>query len=62
MINETRVSAARLFGTREGATGEIEALVLRPAIEKGETVYEALVRPGKKVREGTKLQLSRSGI
>ena len=62
VVNETRVSAARLFGVREGATGEIEALVLRPAIERGEGVYEALVRPGKKVREGTKLQFPEAGL
>ena len=62
VLNETRVSAVRLFGTRAGGTGEIEALVLRPAIERGEGVYEALVRPGKKVREGTKLQFPEAGL
>src|SRR6187402_2730610 len=33
VINETRVTAARLFGKRESG-GTVEALVLRPAIER----------------------------
>jgi S-adenosylmethionine:tRNA ribosyltransferase-isomerase len=55
VVNETRVSAARLIGHREGHSGAVEALVLRPAVEWGEDHYEALVRPGKKVREGERL-------
>ncbi|MGC4042539.1 MAG: tRNA preQ1(34) S-adenosylmethionine ribosyltransferase-isomerase QueA [Armatimonas sp.] len=61
VLNETRVSAVRLFGTLPSG-GELEALLLRPAIEKGENVYEALVRPGKKVREGVCLHFADAGL
>lgn len=61
VLNETRVSAVRLFGTLPGG-GELEALLLRPALEKGQDVYEALVRPGKKVREGARLRFDSAGL
>jgi S-adenosylmethionine:tRNA ribosyltransferase-isomerase len=61
VLNETRVSALRLFGTLPGG-GALEALILRPAIERGEGVYEALVRPGKKVRAGTRIEFSDAGL
>lgn len=60
VVNETRVSAARLVGRREGFAGAVEALVLRPAIEHGPDHYEALVRPGRKVREGERLVFDES--
>ncbi len=62
VVNETRVSAVRLIGTREGLTGEVEALLLRPAIEYGDDFYEALVRPGKKIREGERLLFPEAGV
>jgi S-adenosylmethionine:tRNA ribosyltransferase-isomerase len=62
VVNETRVSAVRLIGIREGLTGEIEALLLRPAIEHGNDFYEALVRPGKKIREGERLVFTEAGV
>jgi S-adenosylmethionine:tRNA ribosyltransferase-isomerase len=61
VVNETRVTAVRLFGTRESG-GEIEALVMRPAIEVGPEAYEALVRPGKKVRDGDILTFAEAGL
>jgi S-adenosylmethionine:tRNA ribosyltransferase-isomerase len=62
VVNETRVSAVRLFGTREQFDGAIEALLLRPAIERGPDIYEALVRPGKKIRLGTRLRFADVGL
>ncbi|MDX1931157.1 MAG: tRNA preQ1(34) S-adenosylmethionine ribosyltransferase-isomerase QueA [Capsulimonadales bacterium] len=50
VLNETRVTAVRLFGERNGG-GEVEILLLRPAPEVGPDRFEALVRPGKKVRD-----------
>jgi S-adenosylmethionine:tRNA ribosyltransferase-isomerase len=38
--------------------GEVEALLLRPALERGPDVYEALVRPGRRVREGERLEFA----
>lgn len=61
VLNETRVSAVRLFGTLPGG-GALEALILRPAIERGAGVYEALVRPGKKVREGMALRFGEAEL
>lgn len=55
VLNETRVSALRLFGERPGTGGEIEVFLLRPAIEHGEAVFEALVRPGKKLLPGQRV-------
>ncbi|MBC7808861.1 MAG: tRNA preQ1(34) S-adenosylmethionine ribosyltransferase-isomerase QueA [Akkermansiaceae bacterium] len=62
VVNETRVSAVRLIGTREKLTGEVEALLLRPAIEFGDDFYEALVRPGKKIRENECLVFAEAGV
>lgn len=51
VLNTTRVMRARLLGTRDsGAPAEV--FLLKPLAERGEGVYEALVRPGGKVRPG----------
>lgn len=61
VINETRVSAVRLFGRR--ATGaEIEAFLLRPALEYGPDTYAALVRPGRRVRIGDHVEFEEAGL
>ncbi len=52
VINDTKVIPARLIGTREGHTGECEVLLLK---RLSDTDWEALVRPGKKLREGARL-------
>ena len=62
VVNETRVSAVRLLGTRVGLTGQVEALLLRPAIEHGTDFYEALVRPGRKIAEGERLMFEEAGV
>lgn len=55
VINDTRVIPARIFGTAEGRTGEIETVLLsRVESEEGE-VWEALTKPGKKTRIGQKV-------
>lgn len=55
VINDTRVIPARIFGSAEGRTGEIETVLLsRVDGEEGE-VWQALTRPGKKTRVGQKL-------
>jgi S-adenosylmethionine:tRNA ribosyltransferase-isomerase len=62
VVNETRVSAVRLLGTREPGGGAVEALLLRPALERGADAYEALVRPGRKVREGDRLSFDEARL
>jgi len=58
VLNETRVIAARLFGTRD-AGGKAEVLLLRPAdrarYDPGSVHWLALVRPGRKLREGARV-------
>ncbi len=52
VINNTKVIPARLYGTREGKTGKIEVLLLK---RREGDVWETLVKPGKKLRPGTRL-------
>jgi S-adenosylmethionine:tRNA ribosyltransferase-isomerase len=49
VINNTRVFPARLFGSREPTGGRVEILLLR---EVEPLVWEALVRPGGRLRAG----------
>ena len=56
VINDSRVIPARLFGAREGKEEEIEVFLLRPQAEKN--VWECLVKPGKKMKVGTKIIIS----
>ncbi len=56
VINETRVVAARLRGTRSPGGGAAEILLLRPAdggpFDLAARAWHALVRPGKRLRPG----------
>lgn len=51
VLNDSRVLPARLIGKRAG-DGACEVLLL---IDRGEKVWECLVRPGKKLRPGAKV-------
>lgn len=57
VLNETRVIAARLFGTRAGTGGHVEVLLLHPAdasrYDPNASAWSALVRPAKRVRLGS---------
>ena len=53
VVNRTRVRPARLVGAKEGSGGRVEALLLRP---RGDGSWEALVRPARRIREGTRLR------
>jgi len=50
VLNNTRVIPARLFGVKEDTGAKIEVLLLKQ--EHGD-VWEALLKPGKRVKEGT---------
>lgn len=52
VINNTKVIPARLIGEREGTKGKVEILLLK---RKEDDIWEALVKPGKKARPGTKI-------
>lgn len=51
VMNDSRVLPARLYGEKEGTGSFIEFLLLE---QKGDKVWEILVRPGKKAKPGTK--------
>jgi S-adenosylmethionine:tRNA ribosyltransferase-isomerase len=54
VLNDTRVIPARLFGLREGGGGgRMEILLIEKA---GDLEWDALVRPGRRVRPGTVLR------
>ena len=52
VINDTKVIPARLHGAKEGTGAHIEVLLLK---RKSDSVWETLVRPGKKARPGTRI-------
>jgi len=55
VLNDTRVIPARLQG-RKPSGGAVEVLLLRPAAGPGQReTWEALVRPGRRLRRGTRL-------
>lgn len=55
VLNDTRVIPARLLG-RKRTGGAVEVLLLRPAGERhgGRETWEALVRPGRRLRTGAR--------
>ncbi len=59
VINETKVLPARLIGKKAQSEGVAEALLLkqvRPDIGKGTALWEALVRPGKRLKPGAVIE------
>jgi S-adenosylmethionine:tRNA ribosyltransferase-isomerase len=54
VLNDTRVIPARLFGRRAGG-GRIELLLVE---RTGEREWDALVKPGKRARPGTSIELA----
>lgn len=51
VMNNSRVLPARLYGEKEGTGSFIEFLLLE---QKGDKLWEILVRPGKKAKPGTR--------
>ncbi len=56
VVNDTRVIPARLRGRRVGTGGAIELLLLRPGADG---VWEALVRHGRRLKEGALVDIGR---
>ena len=52
IVNDSRVLPARLLGQRIPGGGACEVLLL---VDRGENVWECLVRPGKKMRRGARV-------
>lgn len=58
VVNRTRVRRARLLGVKEDSGGAVEVLLLRQA---GGDRWEALLRPSRRVRPGTRLRFGPIG-
>ncbi len=56
VMNNTRVFPSRLLGTRVGGTGEVE-IFLTKALDAECSTWNALVRPGKKMRVGERVRI-----
>jgi S-adenosylmethionine:tRNA ribosyltransferase-isomerase len=56
VLNDSRVIPARLRGCREGRSGQVEVLLVE---ENACNDWWAMLRPGKRVRVGTRLHLAR---
>jgi len=54
VFNDSRVIPARLIGRKAGSGGRVELLLLR---RMGPGLWEALVRPGRRVSKGTRIEL-----
>ena len=50
VVNDSKVLPARLYGEKETTGAAVELLLLE---HKEKDIWEALVRPGKKLKEGT---------
>ena len=59
VFNDSRVIPARLFGRRADSGGRAELLLLR---RMEANIWEALVKPGKKLRSGSKVDIMREGV
>ena len=59
VLNDTKVIPARLIGAKLPTGGKIELLLIRP---KGEKIWEALVRPSRRVSRGTRLVFGQGAL
>ena len=59
VVNNSRVIPARLKGRRDETGGQVEILLVR---ELEANVWEALVRPGGRLKRGTRVDFHKSGL
>lgn len=55
IANQSRVIPARLLGRRAESGGNVEVLLLAERADLGANVWETLVRPGRRLREGSQV-------
>jgi len=60
VVNNTRVIPARLKGHKENGV-EVEIFLLHPVSGGDQTTWKTLMRPGKRVKEGTRILFENSG-
>ena len=58
VLNDSRVFPSRLYGTREHGTGGRVEIFLTRQISDDALTWEALVRPGRKMRSGERVHIS----
>ena len=59
VFNQSRVIPARLFGFRDDNGGRVELLLLR---READGVWEALARPGRRLRPGATVSITSPGV
>lgn len=59
VVNETRVLPARLDGSKLDGGGAVEVLLLK---DRGGDTWECLVRPGRRLRPGTKVEFGAGAL
>jgi S-adenosylmethionine:tRNA ribosyltransferase-isomerase len=57
ILNDSRVFPSRLYGHREHSTGRVEIFLTKPR-SPDRLTWEALVRPGRKMRTGERIVIS----
>jgi S-adenosylmethionine:tRNA ribosyltransferase-isomerase len=62
IANQSRVIPARLLGRRAESGGAVEVLLLAERADIGPGCWETLVRPGRRLREGSRLEFSHEGL
>lgn len=62
IANQSRVIPARLLGRRAETGGAVEVLLLAERTDIGPDCWETLVRPGRRLREGSRLEFSHEGL
>jgi S-adenosylmethionine:tRNA ribosyltransferase-isomerase len=58
VFNDSRVIPARLFGVKTASGGKVEILLLKRVSEGN---WEALLKPGKRVKDGATIEISKDG-
>ncbi len=59
VLNDTRVIPARIFGCKADTGGKVELLLLKT---NGNNIWEALVKPGKRLREGSIVDIGNGAL
>ena len=59
VFNDSRVFPARLRGVRTGGGAKVELLLLE---RRPQGIWKALVKPGKRLREGTRFRVGKDGL
>ncbi|GAC1689480.1 MAG: tRNA preQ1(34) S-adenosylmethionine ribosyltransferase-isomerase QueA [Ktedonobacteraceae bacterium] len=61
IANQSRVIPARLLGRRTETGGAVEVLLLAERTDRGRDYWETLVRPGRRLREGARIEFGDEG-